>query len=205
VTLHASGSAPTLSAGATALLAFALLCALPLAAGCTSADEVARERLASAATHFEAYRASDSRIASGLARAEELLGSADATGGAEIVVVVREELAGQRADVEAARTELLAVVDSDASEALVDYAELQLQLADTLLELDDAMSAYTVALESLYTPAPGGERSREEADAIVAEVTAAREALGALRQEYDERSEAVLRHFEEHGLGVDMK
>jgi hypothetical protein len=207
VTRRASGSAPTLSAGATALIAFALLCALPLAAGCTSADEAAREHLATAATHFEAYRASDSHIATELARVDGLLESADATEGAEgaeVVVVVRKELTSQRADVEAARTELVAVTESGASEVLVEYAELQLQLADTLLELDGAMVAYVSALESLHAPPPGGERSREEADALVAEVTAAREAFGPLREEYDERSAGVLRHFEEHGLGVDM-
>jgi hypothetical protein len=204
VTRRASGSAHTLSAGTAALIALALLSALPLAAGCTSADEAAREHLATAATHFDAYRASDSRIATELARAEALLESEDATEGAEIVVIVQTELAGQRADVEAARTELAAVAESGASEALAEYAELQLRLADTLLELDDAMVAYTVALESLYAPPPGGARSREEADALIAEVTAAREALGPLREEYDERSEAVLRHFEVYGLGVDM-
>ena len=203
MTRRASGSAPTLSAGA-ALLSFVFVCALPLAAGCTSADEAARDHLSTATTHFEAYRASDSRIATELARVEGLLASEDATKGAEAVVVVRTELTGQRADVEAARTELVVITESGASETLIEYAELQLRLADTLLALDDAMVAYIAALETLYSPPPGGERTREEADALVAEVTAARDALGPLRAEYDERSAQVLRHFEEHGLGVDM-
>ncbi len=204
MTRRAAGSAPTLSAGAAALVACLLLGALPLAVGCTSADEAAREHLTVAATHFDAYRAFDSRIASELARAEGLPESEASTAGAEVVVAVRTELTGQRADVEAVRTELLAVTGSGASEPLVEYAGLQLELTETLLELDGAMVAYVAALESLYAPVTGDARSREEADALVASVKAAREALGPLREEYDERSAEVLRHFQEHQLGVDM-
>ncbi len=54
MTPRAADSAPSLSAGAAALIACLLLPVLPLVAGCTSADEEAREHLAAAATHLDA-------------------------------------------------------------------------------------------------------------------------------------------------------
>jgi hypothetical protein len=170
--------------------------------GCVSADETAREHLEAASRHLEAYRSADSAISTELARLEGLPESETPTVGAEVVGAVAAGLESQRAEVEAARTELGAAAASGASEELVTYAELQLGAADALSDVIAGMTAYVAALESLYAPPAGEDRTREEADALIAEVRAARDALGPLREEYDERSAEVLRHYSEHDLGV---